>query len=181
MSQRSSDLASPIFPRSFSTMFCAQTGARSNLGTSLVPGGARDEATVVHHLKVPLAVLHGGEEQLVNGRYFGSVAMPTLWRGAVQMIPDAGHAAMGDASDLRCARRSFRYGDGLKQILSRPSSAEVSGRGSFGNGGIFAGAPNVDVVARVEDVALFVEPDRPHDSLDRLPVLERFGDRLRIV
>ena len=65
--------------------------ARSNLGASLVPGGARDEGAVVRDLKVPLAVLHGGEEQLVNGRYFDSVAMPTLWRGAVQMIPDAGH------------------------------------------------------------------------------------------
>jgi pimeloyl-ACP methyl ester carboxylesterase len=65
--------------------------ARSNLGASLVPGGARDEGAVVRDLKVPLAVLHGGEEQLVNGRYFGSVVMPTLWRGAVQMIPYAGH------------------------------------------------------------------------------------------
>ena len=65
--------------------------ARSNLGASLVPGEARDEGKVVRDLKVPLAVLHGGEEQLVNGRYFGSVAMPTLWRGAVQMIPGAGH------------------------------------------------------------------------------------------
>ncbi len=65
--------------------------ARSNLGASIAPGGARDEGAVVRDLKVPLAVLHGGEEQLVNGRYFGSVAMPTLWRGAVQMIPYAGH------------------------------------------------------------------------------------------
>src|SRR6204780_898138 len=65
--------------------------ARSNLGASLVPGGARDEDAGVRDLKVPLAVLHGDEEQLVNGRYFDSVAMPTLWRGAVQMIPDAGH------------------------------------------------------------------------------------------
>jgi pimeloyl-ACP methyl ester carboxylesterase len=65
--------------------------ARSNLGASIGPGGARDEGVVVRDLKVPLAVLHGGEEQLVNGRYFGSVAMPTLWRGAVQMIPYAGH------------------------------------------------------------------------------------------
>jgi pimeloyl-ACP methyl ester carboxylesterase len=54
-------------------------------------GRARDEGAVVRDLQVPLAVLHGGEEQLVNGRYFGSVAMPTLWRGAVQMIPYAGH------------------------------------------------------------------------------------------
>ena len=43
-------------------------------------------------LKPPLAVLHGAEEQLVNGAWFASVPMPTLWRGAVQIIPGAGHA-----------------------------------------------------------------------------------------
>jgi pimeloyl-ACP methyl ester carboxylesterase len=65
--------------------------ARSNLGASVQRGEARDECEVARDLKVPLGVLHGGEEQLVNARYFGSVAMPTLWRGAVQMIPYAGH------------------------------------------------------------------------------------------
>ena len=66
--------------------------ARSNLGASARRGLYRDEGAVVRDLEVPLAVLHGAREQLVNGRYFGSVAMPTLWRGAVQMIPGAGHA-----------------------------------------------------------------------------------------
>jgi pimeloyl-ACP methyl ester carboxylesterase len=65
--------------------------ARSGLGSSVEGGLYRDEVAIVRDLKTPLAVLHGGEEQLVNGRYFGSVAMPTLWRGAVQMIPYAGH------------------------------------------------------------------------------------------
>ena len=65
--------------------------ARSNLGASVRSGRARDEGAVVSDLHVPLAVLHGAEEQLVNGRYFASLAMPTLWRGAVQMIPGAGH------------------------------------------------------------------------------------------
>jgi pimeloyl-ACP methyl ester carboxylesterase len=65
--------------------------ARSNLGASIRSGAVRNEGAIVRDLKAPLAVLHGGEEQLVNGRYFGSVAMPTLWRRAVQMIPDAGH------------------------------------------------------------------------------------------
>jgi pimeloyl-ACP methyl ester carboxylesterase len=65
--------------------------ARSNLGASIAPGGARDEVEVVRDLKVPLAVLHGVEEQLINGGYFASIAMPTLWRGAVQVIPGAGH------------------------------------------------------------------------------------------
>jgi pimeloyl-ACP methyl ester carboxylesterase len=74
--------------------------ARSNLGASLVPGGARDEGAVVRDLKVPLAVLHGSEEQLVNGRYFASLAMPTLWRGAVQMIPGAGHTPQWETPQI---------------------------------------------------------------------------------
>ena len=65
--------------------------ARKLLGASLLPGGFRDEVAVVRGLKAPLAVLHGAEEQLVNGAYFASLAMPTLWRGAVQTIPSAGH------------------------------------------------------------------------------------------
>jgi pimeloyl-ACP methyl ester carboxylesterase len=43
-------------------------------------------------LKAPLAVLHGADDELINARYFASLAMPTLWRGAVQTISGAGHA-----------------------------------------------------------------------------------------
>ena len=46
----------------------------------------------MRELKAPLAVLLGAEEQLVNAAYFASLAMPTLWRGAVQTIKGAGHA-----------------------------------------------------------------------------------------
>ena len=63
--------------------------ARAGLGAN---GGFRDEVGVVRDLDVPLAVLHGADEQLVNGRYLASLRMPTLWRGAVQTIPGAGHA-----------------------------------------------------------------------------------------
>jgi pimeloyl-ACP methyl ester carboxylesterase len=66
--------------------------ARGGLGSSVEDGLYRDEVAIVRDLKVPLAVLHGGDEQLVNGQYFGSVAMPSLWRSAVQLIPYAGHA-----------------------------------------------------------------------------------------
>jgi len=66
--------------------------ARSGLGSSVERGLYRDEVAIVGDLKIPLAVVHGGDEQLVNGQYFGSVPMPSLWRGAVQMIPYAGHA-----------------------------------------------------------------------------------------
>jgi len=45
----------------------------------------------VRDLKIPLAVLHRAEDGLVNAEYFASVPMPTLWRGAVQRLPGAGH------------------------------------------------------------------------------------------
>jgi pimeloyl-ACP methyl ester carboxylesterase len=65
--------------------------ARKHLIESVMSGAFRDEIAIVRNLKAPLAVLQGGEEQLVNGAYFASLPMPTLWRGAVQTIPSAGH------------------------------------------------------------------------------------------
>ena len=66
--------------------------ARKFLGASLMSGLFRDEVAVVHDLKAPLAVLHGTEDQRINGTYLGSLSMPTLWRSAIQKIPGAGHA-----------------------------------------------------------------------------------------
>ena len=66
--------------------------SRSGVAASIRQGFYRDEAVVVGELEAPLAVLHGADEQLVNGGYFASLAMPTLWRGAVQTVPGAGHA-----------------------------------------------------------------------------------------
>jgi pimeloyl-ACP methyl ester carboxylesterase len=51
----------------------------------------RDEVEIVANLKQPLAVLHGAQEQLINSAYFDTLTMPTLWRGKVQAIDNAGH------------------------------------------------------------------------------------------
>ena len=106
---RSSGPASPTFRRSFSTTFCARTGGRAPVWRPIAAnGGYRDEIAVVRDLKVPLAVLHGADEQFVNGHYFASLAMPTLWRGAVQTIPAAGHTPQWEtAAGLRCALAAF--------------------------------------------------------------------------
>ena len=66
--------------------------ARPSMAESIRPGGYEDEIDVVANLRVPLGILHGSEEQLVNGAYLKTLTAPTLWRGAVQVIPDAGHA-----------------------------------------------------------------------------------------
>jgi pimeloyl-ACP methyl ester carboxylesterase len=65
--------------------------ARAIMAASIAPGGYQDEVEIVKNLKQPLAILHGEQEQLVNADYISELQMPTLWRGAVQMIPGAGH------------------------------------------------------------------------------------------
>lgn len=58
-----------------------------------------DELEIVRGLQVPLAILHGAQEQLVNGAYFESVEAPTLWRNAVQVIERAGHSPHWETPD----------------------------------------------------------------------------------
>jgi pimeloyl-ACP methyl ester carboxylesterase len=66
--------------------------ARQVMASSIAPGGYKDEIEIVANLAVPLAILHGEQEQLVNVSYIRSLKMPTLWRGGVQIISGTGHA-----------------------------------------------------------------------------------------
>jgi pimeloyl-ACP methyl ester carboxylesterase len=66
--------------------------ARASLLASIGAGQFADEIAIVQSLRQPLAILHGGGEQLVSLDYLRTVAAPGLWRGTVQLIPGAGHA-----------------------------------------------------------------------------------------
>jgi len=72
---------------------------RGAFGESIGQGRFRDELEVVQSLRQPLAVLHGEREQLVSLDYLRSLAIPALWRGAVQVVPDAGHALHWEAPE----------------------------------------------------------------------------------
>ncbi|MCO5131000.1 MAG: alpha/beta hydrolase [Xanthobacteraceae bacterium] len=73
--------------------------AREQLAAQISTSGFRDEVEIVANLKQPLAVLHGAQEQLINGVYFDTLTMPTLWRGKVQVIDDAGHLPHWEQAD----------------------------------------------------------------------------------
>lgn len=73
--------------------------ARLVLGSSIGPGGYKDEIAVVANLTALLAILHGEHEQLISEPYISGLTIPTLWRGAVQIIPDAGHALHWEQPD----------------------------------------------------------------------------------
>ncbi len=67
--------------------------ARAGLAASIRPDGYLDEVIAVAQMTAPLAIVHGEQEQLVNAAYIQSLTMPTLWHGAIQVVPSAGHAA----------------------------------------------------------------------------------------
>ncbi len=73
--------------------------ARAGMGASIAPDGYADEVEIVANLSQPLAVFHGAEEQLVNADYFNGLTMPSLWRGQVQTIQNAGHAPQWEQPD----------------------------------------------------------------------------------
>ena len=71
--------------------------ARARLFASIGEGRFADEIAIVSTLPRPVAILHGEGEQLVNLNYLQQLAIPTLWRGHVQLIPGAGHALHQEA------------------------------------------------------------------------------------
>lgn len=64
---------------------------RESLGLSIMEGNYSDEVTVVATINKPLAIVHGAIDPFINSSYIKGLGIPTLWRGEVQIIPDAGH------------------------------------------------------------------------------------------
>lgn len=70
----------------------ADGNIRTGLGASVFQAHLlRDELQVVKDLSVPIAVLHGENELLVNEDYVRRTHFPTLWKGMVHLIPDGAH------------------------------------------------------------------------------------------
>ena len=80
-------------PPSFREAILKSDGeTRVQLVANTVAGNYKDAVEIVSNMTVPLAVVHGAEDQLVNVDYNRSLKMPTLWRGEVLVIEGAGHA-----------------------------------------------------------------------------------------
>lgn len=65
--------------------------ARETLGESIRPGGFKDEVKVVSKLTVPIAIMLGERDGYINKSYIDGLNIPNLWRGEIEVIPDAGH------------------------------------------------------------------------------------------
>lgn len=73
--------------------------ARGYLGASVQAGRFADEVEIVRGLGIPLAIVHGSEEQMVDLGYLQRLSAPTLWRGQVQVVDGAGHATQWERAE----------------------------------------------------------------------------------
>lgn len=64
---------------------------REILGVSAITGNFKNEVEVVGGLNIPIAIIQGEKDQITNPAYLRKLNIPTLWRGEIQIIPDAGH------------------------------------------------------------------------------------------
>lgn len=58
---------------------------------AIATGSYIDEVEVVSKLNIPLAIVHGEHDSMVNAEYYKSLNIPTLWQHSVQFISEAGH------------------------------------------------------------------------------------------
>ena len=88
-------------PEFFAADFRATDGAaRANLGASTQKGFFKDEVAIVgSEFKIPLAIVCGKEEQIVDLDYLRRLQAPTLWRREVQVVANAGHAIQWEQAD----------------------------------------------------------------------------------
>lgn len=77
----------------------ADGNARGYLGAGVQAGRFADEVEIVRNLRMPLAIVQGGEEQIVDLGYLQRLSAPTLWRGKVQVIDGAGHATQWEKAE----------------------------------------------------------------------------------
>lgn len=83
--------------------------ARETLGICLGTGTYADEARIVAELKIPIAILQSEMDPVVNLSYLENLSIPKLWKGGIQIIPDAGHTPQWEQAE--------RFNDLLKEFI----------------------------------------------------------------
>ncbi|MCK4286289.1 MAG: alpha/beta hydrolase, partial [Candidatus Lokiarchaeota archaeon] len=73
--------------------------ARKFLTRNTAKNNFKDEKEIVSNLKIPLAVIHGAHDKLINLDYIKQIQMPSLWKNEIQIIKDAGHSPQWETPD----------------------------------------------------------------------------------
>ena len=74
--------------------------ARKLLSRSMMAGRAADEKALVEHSPVPIGIINGAADPMVNVRYVGRLAYNNLWDNHCYLLRDVGHAPFLSAPEL---------------------------------------------------------------------------------
>jgi len=80
----------PQFEKVESAIRTTDPLARAYIGQSIATEINESEVDILHNTDIPLAIFHGKDDALVNPDYIKKQKF-NLWRGAVQVIEEAGH------------------------------------------------------------------------------------------
>ena len=58
---------------------------------AVASGSYNNEVEVLAQLNIPLAIIHGENEKMVNVNYYNSLNIPTLWQNKVHIISQSAH------------------------------------------------------------------------------------------
>ena len=73
--------------------------ARTLMTSSIAANNFHDEIDIVSSLNIPMAIVHGAEDQSVNLNYINKLLMPTLWLGKIHIIENAGHSPQHETTE----------------------------------------------------------------------------------
>ena len=65
---------------------------REDIGVSVNMGELSDEVEILKNSSVPIAILHGMEDDLINYNYLEELHIPRLWKEKVHKIEGCGHS-----------------------------------------------------------------------------------------
>lgn len=74
--------------------------ARASVFADLLSGQASDQRVTVETVPVPLAVVNGAEDAIVEPRYLSHLAYANLWNGQCFLLPRIGHAPFLEAPEI---------------------------------------------------------------------------------
>lgn len=64
---------------------------RKYFAQSVNDGDFSDEVKFVENTKIPIAVFHGKEEQIIDEKYYDKINFSSLWKNEIHIIDNSGH------------------------------------------------------------------------------------------
>lgn len=73
------------------TIKATDTSFREQLAISIQNGDMLNEASIVENLTIPIGLILGSEDAIINKNYFEKLSIPTLWQNKLIVLPNGSH------------------------------------------------------------------------------------------